>query len=696
MSNLSRIAAEACDEEECNFESKAFGSNKLSRWSLFSGRTLLDGIFYARQTYKFRSYSLDFVAKQLIPADNPLRQKLRIYVPGWMQFTIDKIMTIMEGNVNTEGIRALLHEYRTQFPEAGESAPTRVLRERTARLMANLKQYQSEITGAIRKCLNLMVNIVGVTPQSNYYRMFALYNQNAEGRYIVAKYCMVDSTLALELLFKMNGVLFYDSIARVSGVPTDILTLAGQQVPIYSMIVSTLREGGGYLNGDRILVDVPYEGGLVLQALVSGLVRDTIATLDFWSLYPSIIIHYNLCYATWIPRSHANYASLPGEEVTIEGRTWKFLPKSTVQGWIPRILTKLLALRNQFKDQMKLAVEKSIEYMVYNALQLAVKRQTNATYGFTGVTVKMAMLPHKPMATTVTHYARKLLRQVATFVHDTYPGSKVVYGDTDSVMVKFGDNLPLETVKRLAMDAETKINALFADGVLHIELEKIAIRSVFNPKKKKRYAMLLTTGFLLVKGFEVVRRDSTPLVNDVMESIFKKVMEDDNPTGAEAMVAQVLRDLGDGKVPLEDLQLGFQLKRMEQYANQNLAQVQVVKRMQQRQDLCIPQPGDRLAYVVVQRPNKCKSIANQAESLDYVIANPLKVTPDLEYYLNNHFKKVRELMELLKLKFPNKVFDEVLGKIMRKRMGVRQIQGLVRRRKRNGQPRRKRLRLSNE
>lgn len=46
---------------------------------------------------------------------------------------------------------------------------------------------------------------------------------------------------------------------------------------------------------------VGYEGATVLEAK-QGFYRDPVATLDFASLYPSIMMAHNLCYSTLLPK----------------------------------------------------------------------------------------------------------------------------------------------------------------------------------------------------------------------------------------------------------------------------------------------------------------------------------------------------------------------------------------------------------
>ena len=49
---------------------------------------------------------------------------------------------------------------------------------------------------------------------------------------------------------------------------------------------------------------VGYEGATVLDAK-QGYYREPVATLDFASLYPSIMMAHNLCYSTLLPRDRS-------------------------------------------------------------------------------------------------------------------------------------------------------------------------------------------------------------------------------------------------------------------------------------------------------------------------------------------------------------------------------------------------------
>lgn len=97
-------------------------------------------------------------------------------------------------------------------------------------------------------------------------------------------------------------------------------------------------------------------------------------------------------------------------------------------------------------------------------------------YGFTGAVV--GHLPCLPIASSVTSYGRYLLETTKAFVEDKYSVANgyehdavVVYGDTDSVMVKFGTS-DLSKAFRLAEEAAERASKIFPSPIL-LEFEKV-------------------------------------------------------------------------------------------------------------------------------------------------------------------------------------------------------------------------------
>ena len=123
------------------------------------------------------------------------------------------------------------------------------------------------------------------------------------------------------------------------------------------------------------------------------------------------------------------------------------------------------------------------EKAVQNGRQLALKISANSVYGFTGAAV--GQLPCVPIASSVTSYGRFLLEKTKAFVEEQYTqahgyehNAQVIYGDTDSVMVKFGTKTVEDTFP-LAIEAAEKCSNLFPDPIL-LEFEKVSYGDVVH------------------------------------------------------------------------------------------------------------------------------------------------------------------------------------------------------------------------
>lgn len=108
----------------------------------------------------------------------------------------------------------------------------------------------------------------------------------------------------------------YIEMARVTGVPLSFLLSRGQQIKVLSQLYryamsedllipcykSTSMSVNATANDqDNEDESTTYEGATVIEPK-KGFYPDPITTLDFSSLYPSIMMAHNLCYSTLLRR----------------------------------------------------------------------------------------------------------------------------------------------------------------------------------------------------------------------------------------------------------------------------------------------------------------------------------------------------------------------------------------------------------
>lgn len=111
----------------------------------------------------------------------------------------------------------------------------------------------------------------------------------------------------------------YTEMARVTGVPFNYLLSRGQSIKVLSQLFRKANSEGYVIpalkgEGELITVltqrilrlvlpgtDEAYEGATVIEPK-KGYYDAPIATLDFSSLYPSIMMAHNLCYTTLLDK----------------------------------------------------------------------------------------------------------------------------------------------------------------------------------------------------------------------------------------------------------------------------------------------------------------------------------------------------------------------------------------------------------
>lgn len=461
----------------------------------------------------------------------------------------------------------------------------------------------------------------------------------------VAAYCLKDTELPLKLMKKLCTIENLIEMAKATWVPLSFLSERGQQIKVFSQMARKARELEFMIPTIQVNPESSeYQGATVLEAQ-TGAYYGPITALDFASLYPSIMCAHNLCYSTMV--MDPKYDNLPGVEYEQFGQ---FRFAQSVPSLLPAILTELKEFRKKAKKNMALTKGTPIE-AVYNGQQLAYKISMNSVYGFTGAS--KGMLPLVAIASTVTMRGRQMIEETKNYVEANFPGAKVRYGDTDSVMVEFdvGGRTGQEALEyswELGEQAAEQCTKLFK-APNDLELEKIYCPYFLYSKKRYAAKMWVKEKDVVrfqkidVKGLQVVRRDNCPYVREVCTDILELILNSNDPLPAIERARAAARLLKEGKVPVEKLMMSKQLG--SDYKSKSLAHVAVVEKMKARMPGSEPQQGDRVPFLIVQGPKNARMF-EKAEDPVWVKEKGLRL--DLNYYFENQLKNpVSDLLEPL-------------------------------------------------
>lgn len=319
-------------------------------------------------------------------------------------------------------------------------------------------------------------------------------------------------------------------LSRMIRIPLDDVTRCGRGKQVEWLLMSEAYRLSELAPNPREIGE-SYEGAFVLEP-ARGL-HENVICLDFASMYPSIMISFNISPDTLVLGKCEDCNIAP--EV---GHKFRKEP----DGFFKRILRMLIEKRREIKKIMKKLDRESNEYRLLDIKQATLKVLTNSFYGYTGWS--LARWYCRECAEATTAWGRHFIKKSARIAGEL--GLEVLYGDTDSIFVKkSGRNL-----EELKKEVKKLIGRLREEMPIQIEIDEYYNAIFFV--EKKRYAGLTADGRIIVKGLEVRRGDWCELAKRVQRNVIEIILKDRNPEKAVNYVRKVIEEIKGGKVPIED------------------------------------------------------------------------------------------------------------------------------------------------
>lgn len=435
----------------------------------------------------------------------------------------------------------------------------------------------------------------------------------------VVEYCMKDAELALRILLKIGIIDKYLDLATVTKFPLDDVIHSGTSTWVDSLLI---REA------DRHGIGVPLQGqerkahrieGGYVHTIEPGLYH-WVCVLDFKSMYPSIIIKYNVCFTT---------LSEEGEISSPTGA--RFLSRERREGIIPKILKDLMEKRDSLKRMMREHPERR-DY--YNGLQQAVKILMNSFYGV--LASSFYRFTNPKIGASITGFARETIKRIIQDLEDK--GLRVIYGDTDSVFFQS----PYQELPRTVEFGMEMAREISKREQLILEFEKI-LEPFFSHGAKKRYVGRVVwpeemRGEMVVRGYELRRTDSFDLQSESQKEVFEKILDGDIE-GAIALAREIVERVRRGQVPVEKLVISRTVRDFRTYKNpESMANVQVAKKLMGMGYEFIP--GMKVSWIVVNARGSRQDVE------PYIPGRPFIKRPDYKYYARRIAETLARITEV--------------------------------------------------
>ena len=313
-------------------------------------------------------------------------------------------------------------------------------------------------------------------------------------------------------------------------------------------------------------------GGFILEPKIG--LFDNVGEIDFASLYPTLMMKYNLtpeCISCQCCAHTKTQLQVPELDYNLcEKRI----------GIVPHTLRILLRKRAEYKTLMSRTTDPKLRG-IYEQRQAALKWILVCSFGYLGF--KNARFGKIDAHIGVCAFARKVLRETVEIAQEN--SFSVIHGIVDSVWLKKNGADETDYLNL----CETIQNRLG----LPVSLEGIYRWIVFLPSKVhaelpvlNRYYGVFRSGKVKVRGIEYRRRDTPPIIKhcqrDLINHLAPARSRDEflaRLPGALDLVRGYVDRLRDGRVDAQELMITKQLSKEPAEYQHNVTQAMAAKRL---------------------------------------------------------------------------------------------------------------------
>jgi DNA polymerase-2 len=353
-----------------------------------------------------------------------------------------------------------------------------------------------------------------------------------------------------------NAVMYHDygmdgifELARLTGLPVQTVARVSPGTGISSMqIVTALRQGilvpwhKQQAEAPKNLLELVHAdmGGMVYQPTI-GLHED-VAEVDFVSMYPSIMAHFNISPETVLLGEYHPRTGLP-------------LTRSE-RGLVPETLQPLLEKRIAIKSQLLVLPKWDPRRKRYKAAVSAHKWLLVTCFGYLGY--KNARFGRIESHEAVTAYGREILLRAKEAAEDL--GFEVLHLYVDGMWIKKPGSVSVADFQPLLDEIVTRTG-------LPIGLDGVYRWVAFLPSRvdaripvANRYFGVFQSGEIKVRGIELRRHDTPDFIKELQRQMLDILARAPDAEQArdllpevQALVRRRLADLKRGRILPEKL-----------------------------------------------------------------------------------------------------------------------------------------------
>jgi DNA polymerase-2 len=429
---------------------------------------------------------------------------------------------------------------------------------------------------------------VTILPERSYFSYGQIVFRGQQ-MYLFGRWHIDSNNALLYDDFDLDGI--YET-ARVTRLPMQVSARVSPGTGISSMQMITALQNGILVpwrkqQGERFktALDLIHrdQGGFVYQPIIG--VHENVAELDFVSMYPSLMVKFNIS-----PETAGENAGDP-ENLTP-------FPSDS-PGLIPLTLAPLLEKRLKLKARLKTLSKQDCRVKANQTRATAHKWLLVTCFGYLGY--KNARFGRIEAHEAVTAYGREALLR-----------AKESAENLDCTVLQFYvDGLWVKHPKwKTPKDFQTVLDAIIDNTRLPIALEGVYRWVAFLPSKQdqrvpvpNRYFGVFQDGTIKVRGIESRRRDTPVWIAKTQMKALTYLAQAETLDSVYDLLPNALRllhcewqSLRNGKIPLEDLllsqRLGKELAEYQAHSPVARAVLQLTKADK------VVKPGQKVRYLL--------------------------------------------------------------------------------------------------
>ena len=425
----------------------------------------------------------------------------------------------------------------------------------------------------------------------------------------------------LRLLLDLNILVRTSEMGRLFGIEFFNVLSRGSQYRVESMM-SRLAKPLKFISispspDQRMSMAAPEFIPLVMEP-ESKFYGDPVVVLDFQSLYPTMIIAYNMCFSTCLGRVNylGTYGSFPFGAATLNVtpnclKKYKdhmfvspcgvaFVNQSVRKGVLPMMLNEILETRIMVKQMMKQHKDDKALYKMLDARQMALKLIANVTYGYTSANFSGRM-PCIEIGDSIVAKGRETLESAIELVNNTPKwGGRVVYGDTDSLFILFKGCSKEDAFKRGHEIAElvTELNP----KPVKLKFEKVYYPCVLQTKKRyvgMKYESPDDPGEYEAKGIETVRRDGCPASVKTLKQALHILFKTRDLSNIKTFLQNQFMKIAKNQISVQDFIFAKEYRGRDSYRQgASVPALEIAKKRLKNDPRSEPLVGERVQYVI--------------------------------------------------------------------------------------------------